>query len=430
MRRTLSLAILLTSVVFASAQELTVREFRQDPTDISAVRYEMKDLNGQPCALLKIGLVLSDVSFEGPIVHSEYKDGEWWLYMPDGGWYLTVKSKKYLPLRYEFKPVEKKQTYILQIELPKSLPVGPSGEMEIRSNVKDADVYVDGQKVSSILPFTYSGPEGEHQFEIRASGYNTGKGRFQIQLRRKGQTILNLSAKGSFMTEGGNSYEMVLVPGGSFRMGSDSKKALSSEQPVHTVQMETFQIGRTEVTQALWEEIMGSNPSVRQGSHLPVENVSWYDVQDFIRRLNTTYGTDFCLPTEAQWEYAARSCGQQDGDDYAGGGSADRVAVRGLETQAPGTKSPNSLGLVDMSGNVAEWCSDWWSARYPDGVVFDTGGPEKGIRKVVRGAFIFRADKPYDPNPTYLRTASRGSLRPDDLSCTVGFRLATKNNNQ
>ena len=429
MKKTLSLTFLLASTLLAGAQELTVREFRPDPTDISAVRYEVKDLNGQPCALLKMGLVLDDATFEGPIVKSEYKGNEWWIYMPSGAWWLTVKSKNYLPLRYEFDPVEKKQTYIIQIELPKSISEGPTGEMVIQSNVKDADVYVDGQKMSSILPFTYKGPEGKHRLEIRAPGYNDAKGVFDIQLKRKGQYVLNMSARGSFVTKGGNSYEMVLVPGGSFRMGSDSKKALSSEQPVHTVRMESFMLGRTEVTQALWEEIMGDNPSAHQGPHLPVESVTWNEVQEFIRKLNAEYGTDFCLPTEAQWEYAARSGGQQEGDDYAGGGSAGRVAVIG-ETQMPGTKAPNGLGLVDMSGNVAEWCSDWWSAHYPAGTVFDSGGPEKGIRKVVRGAFVQRPDKPYDMDTNYLRTASRGSLRPDDVSATVGFRLARKYDNK
>lgn len=428
MKRLVCCSLLCLLMLFAGAQELKVSEFRQDPSDISAVRFEEKDLNGQPCALVKVGLVLSDVTFEGPIVKHEYKDGEWWIYMPGGAWWLTVKSKKYLPLRYEFNPVEKKQTYILQIELPQVTPVGPTGEMVIQSNVRDADVFVDGEKQSSILPFTYKGPEGEHKVEIRASGYNPGKGVFEIRLRRRGEYVLNLSAEGSFITKGGNSYEFVLVPGGSFRMGSDSKKALSSEQPVHEVRLEAFMLGKTEVTQALWKEIMGGNPSARQGDHLPVENVSWDDIQEFIDRLNSEYGTDFGLPTEAQWEYAARACGLQDGDDFAGGGSADRVAVRGEVTQAPGSREPNALGLVDMSGNVAEWCSDWWSGHYSADSTFDSGGPQKGIRKVVRGAYVHRPDRPYDYNTTYLRTSCRSSLRPGDTSSTVGFRLVRKTN--
>lgn len=189
---------------------------------------------------------------------------------------------------------------------------------------------------------------------------------------------------------------------------------MSYEQPVHSVSLKGYKIGTTEVSQTLWKTVMGSNPSLHQGDDLPVENVSWYDVQEFIEKLNAMSGTHFRLPTEAEWEFAARAGGPP---DEPSGGKSVKVAVTGVSTSPLATKSPNAYGLYDMSGNVAEWCSDYLSRYKADAVVNPTG-PEKGIQKIVRGGSF--ADDPW-----MLRCAVRGHMKPSDCNGKVGFRLAS-----
>lgn len=408
--------IAVSAVLFG--QELSVKEFKADPADISAVRYEVKDLNGNICALVRIGLVLQDVTFEGSVVKSEFKDGEWWVYMVDKSWWLNIKTKKYLPLRYEFpEPVQKKSTYIMQVEVPQIAYDGPTGTMRFECNVREASVYVDGEKISSILPCEWEGGEGSHLVEVRAPGYNTEKMTFNIALKRKGTLNIRLKTEGSFSLDG-ISYEMAEIPGGTFQMGSSAvngrESTMSYEQPVHQVSLKAYKIGRTEVSQALWKAVMGSNPSLHQGDDLPVENVSWYDVQEFIEKLNALCGEHFRLPTEAEWEFAARLGGSA---DEPSGGAASRVAVSGAATSPLAGKSPNASGIYDMSGNVAEWCSDWLSRYKPDAVV-NPSGPEKGIQKIVRGGS-------YSDDPWMLRCAVRGHMKPSESNGSTGFRLAS-----
>lgn len=415
----LSIALTIASIVSIYAQELKVKDFHADPTDISAVRFEVKDFNGDICALLKVGLVARDAVFEGSIVKQEYKDGEWWIYMIDGAWWLNIKTNKYLPLRYEFpESLKKKGTYILQIEVPQVAYTGPTGTMLIDCNVRDAEVYVDDEKLSSILPFEYKGPEGIHSVEIKAAGYNPERLDFQIELNRRSKLKVLLKAAGS-LSVNGISYEMVNISGGSFMIGSTEKNSkqatMSYETPAHRVTLRSFKIGKTEVTQALWTEIMGSNPSIHQGADLPVENVSWYDVQEFISALNKRTGSHFRLPTEAEWEYAARAGGRTSSEESAGG-KTTKVAVTGGMTRPPCSKEPNAYGLYDMTGNVAEWCSDWLS-KYTNAPVVNPEGPDKGVQKIIRGGSF--QDKEW-----FLRTSFRGHKKPGDSDRTIGFRLA------
>ncbi|MBO5942648.1 MAG: formylglycine-generating enzyme family protein [Bacteroidales bacterium] len=153
---------------------------------------------------------------------------------------------------------------------------------------------------------------------------------------------------------------MVYVSGGSFMMGSDDSDASPDVRPAHRVTLDGFRIGRYEVTQELWEAVMGNNPSYFKGSRRPVENVSWDDCQTFIRRLNSLTGHNFKLPTEAQWEFAARGGNSSNGYKYSGSNYIDNVAWyegnSGGRTHNVGTKSPNELGIYDMSGNVFEYC--------------------------------------------------------------------------
>ncbi len=417
--RILHIAFFFFISLISHAQELTVKKFNMDAADISAAKYIVKDLNGDPCALVKLGLVLPDAEFEGDIIQSEYKDGEWWIYFVEGSNYITVKSQKYLPLRYEFDPLQPKMTYIMLVEIPAVIQTNvPTGTVNIDASIRNVDVYVDGEKVSSIVPFKYKGTDGEHILEMRAPGYNVERTLFNIELNRKSDIFIKMKAEGSFSLNG-ISYEMVNVPAGSFYMGSaekNKKSTTSYEQPVHSVTLRGYRIGVTEVTQALWVEIMGSNPSMNVGMNNPVENVTFDDVQEFIKRLNEKCGTDFRLPTEAEWEYAARNCGTESPEFFSGNSHSDKTAQKGAHTSNVALKQPNALGLYDMSGNVAEWCSDYLAKYSPEKVVNPTG-PEMGIRRIVRGGSCQDDD-------WNLRNASRGHQKPSEPSPVIGFRLA------
>ncbi|MBQ0015371.1 MAG: formylglycine-generating enzyme family protein, partial [Bacteroidales bacterium] len=150
---------------------------------------------------------------------------------------------------------------------------------------------------------------------------------------------------------------MVEVSGGTFKMGATSEQgsdAWNDEKPVHNVTLSSYYIGLTEVTQELWQAVMGSNPSYFKGLYRPVENVSWDDCQTFISRLNSLTGKNFRLPTEAEWEFAARGGTKSRGYKYSGSNTLDDVAWHvgnsGDKTHDVGTKAPNELGIYDMSG--------------------------------------------------------------------------------
>ena len=225
--------------------------------------------------------------------------------------------------------------------------------------------------------------------------------------------------------------EMVEVEGGTFTMGATSEQgsdAYDDEKPTHQVTLSTFSIGKYEVTQALWQEIMGSNPSDFKGDLLPVEQVSWDDCQEFLRKLNArkaefgiTDGRTFRLPTEAEWEYAARGGKLSKGFKYSGSNNIGDVAWcdenSGNKTHPVGTKQANELGIYDMSGNVWEWCQDWFG-DYSSGAQTNPQGPASGSSRVFRGGswYYFALG----------RVSNRRSLTPDIRFNFLGLRLVLK----
>lgn len=209
----------------------------------------------------------------------------------------------------------------------------------------------------------------------------------------------------------GVTFEMVRVEGGSFQMGSYSGS--NNEQPVHTETVQTFYIGKTEVTQRLWSAVMGSNPSNFRGDNLPVENVTWYDCQEFAERLSRLTGCVFRLPTEAEWEYAARGGNKSRGFEYSGSGDLGRVAWYDANssnmTHPVGQKFDNELGIYDMSGNVWEWCADLYSNDY--------SSPRNSSYRVIRGGG-------WSSTATICRVAIRSCNSPGFRFRILGLRLA------
>ena len=191
-------------------------------------------------------------------------------------------------------------------------------------------------------------------------------------------------------TVNGVSFDMVFVKGGTFTMGAaeDDADAYEWEKPAHQVTLSDFSIGKFEVTQKLWKTVMGDNPSLSKGDNLPVETVSWEDTQEFITKLNAATGKKFRLPTEAEWEYVARGGNKSKGYKYCGSNDIDAVAwyVDNSEskTHTVGTKAANELGIYDMSGNVLEWCNDWYDV-YTTDTQTDPQGAVSGSDSVLRG---------------------------------------------
>ena len=220
----------------------------------------------------------------------------------------------------------------------------------------------------------------------------------------------------------GVDFKMVSVLGGTYTMGATIKQgsdATDSEKPAHQVTVSSFSIGQIEVTQALWQAVMGSNPSDFSGDlQHPVEMVSYNDCLQFITKLNQLTGKQFRLPTEAEWEYAAR--GGIKSKDFKYAGSDDATAVSWCSSNAERTqqvaqKNPNELGLYDMSGNVWEWCSDWYGV-YSSEQQTNPEGPDSGSNRVCRGGG-------WHSDPSGCRVTSRTYNAPTKTNNRIGFRL-------
>ena len=224
------------------------------------------------------------------------------------------------------------------------------------------------------------------------------------------------------------SFKMILVEHGHFMMGATSEQEdpYNGEKPAHKVTLtKDYYMGETQVTQVLWETVMGNNPSCFEGEERPVESVSWNECQEFIRELNRKlrsqlHGKSFRLPTEAEWEFAARGGNNRCGYQYSGSDDLDEVACYSdnsdSETCDVASFEPNELGIYDMSGNVCEWCHDWYGS-YNRSAQTDPKGPSSGSGRVIRGGSwrgVVRV----------CRLSFRYYRSPDDSDFNLGLRLA------
>ena len=211
--------------------------------------------------------------------------------------------------------------------------------------------------------------------------------------------------------------QMVFVKGGTFQMGGNGS---DEEKPIHTVTVGDFYIGKYEVTQKEWKAIIGNNPSGFKGVSRPVENVSWNDVQDFIKKVNVKTGIKYRLPTEAEWEYAAKGGNMSKGYECSGSNSDDEVAWTfsnsNDETHPVGKKRANELGIHDMSGNVWEWCQDLFGS-YQNQSQTNPTGASNGENRVIRGGSYYKNDI------SGCTSSFRDSGTPDYKIGFIGFRL-------
>ena len=326
--------------------------------------------------------------------------------------------------------------------------VAIQGNLSVNYKPFGADVYVDGKKLGQ-SPRVFNGLlVGNHQVEVRKDGYATDRKSVSIS---EGQTasitgtlVSNAVASSSSNTSGyssgsssmasgsntisipvknGISIDMVKVEAGTFMMGatSEMKDPYDDEKPVHQVTLTNdYYMGKYEVPQALWEAVMGSNPSKYKGDNLPVEKVSWNDCQEFISKLNSMTGRKFRLPTEAEWEYAARGGKRSRGYQYSGNSNISDVAWydgnSGSKTHPVGTKQANELGIYDMSGNVYEWCLDWYGS-YSSSSQTNSTGADSGSFRVFRGGG-------WNSDAGCCRSSFRCYVTPDSRYFYLGLRLA------
>ena len=216
----------------------------------------------------------------------------------------------------------------------------------------------------------YSHPEGKTiciEFTLRK---RPGKDVGEITVKADGEVISQSVVNSGEFLVGDVRFKMIHVEGGEFRMGATREQSSwlrENEKPAHQVTLSNYSIGETPVTQELWQTVMGDNPSSYKGAQRPVELVSWNDCQEFIRRLNQETGKQFRLPTEAEWEYAARGGMKSNGYEYSGSNDINEVAWysgnSSNETHPVKEKKPNELAIYDMSGNIWEWCQDWWNCN-------------------------------------------------------------------
>ena len=465
--------ILITCLIslISQAQELIIKGMKVT-NDLSASQYRRMDLAGEACALVKVQLTAKEVGFEGNVIQPvEYKGGEYWVYMTKGSHELRIKhlaaSPAFVPCHvffadYGVSGVEPLATYVLTLLLGEKMQ-----KLIIDYTPKDAMVIVDSKPYHKDGHLELTLPVGSHDYMIVKEGYTTidgvaklyeGNPRTIIEslkpeksseiaqspIKHKdnqtpisnkqeepvSQSALQTESSVQFqsnketITVNGVSFNMIRVEGGTFQMGATSEQgsdAEKDEKPAHQVTLSSFSIGETEVTQELWEAVMGNNPSYYKGAKHPVEMVSWNDCQEFVRKLNAKTGRQFRLPTEAEWEYAARGGNKSQGYKYSGSNTIDDVAWYTKTTNDKGTrdvktKQANELGLYDMSGNVYEWCEDWYG-DYNSSNQSDPKGPSSGARRVCRGGG-------WGSLAGFCRVSNRYSRTPGHSSSSLGLRLA------
>ena len=278
------------------------------------------------------------------------------------------------------------------------------------------------------VPWELSSLEGDFFF-LHGSSTKTGTSRDMADSGYKGATEARpaqdrSSSEQAAFRDAVTGMDFILVNGGCFQMGDGLGDGLPSEKPVHEVCLDSFYLGKYEVTQGQWKKVMGANPSHFKacGDQCPVENVKWTDVQSFIAELNGLTGQTYRLPTEAEWEYAARDGGKM--VKWAGTSSEGKLGDfawyddnSGDKTHPAGLKKPNALGFYDMSGNVWEWTGDWYAEAYYQKSARDNPrGPNDGTDRVLRGGCWL--DRARD-----CRTTIRFNFNPANGFKSIGLRL-------
>ena len=433
MKRILLFFPCLFSCYILYAQLLSVQKFNWDETDMTASSEmtKMVDQNGKVCALIKVRTSLHGLSFDvgtlGISKTEQHKD-EIWIFVPEGVKRITISHQKYGVLR-DFdlgQTLKQGRTYHLHL-INKS--TSSSGSVDISSNPAAADIFIDDKLMGKTPILISELEEGVHQYRIVIQDYAEVAGQFETQRGKTPRLFADLNkALAPIISVDNVSFKMVFVNGGTFIMGATKEQSTPDdvEKPVHQVTLSSYYIGETEVTQQLWEVVMGSNPSFARGPYRPVNEVSWNDCQLFIEKLNQKTGLVFRLPTEAEWEFAARGGNKSKGHQYSGDKDLSAVGWYRDNSSDFGypnghynnvkTLVPNELNIYDMSGGVWEWCQDVMG-NYSEFNQNNPTGMITGNERVIRGGS-------WKSSMWSCRVSFRNSEMPDSHNNCLGMRLA------
>ena len=440
MKRLIAFILQTFCVIVMQAQNLAVQSFRMDETDLTAntAGTTVIDQNGNKCALIKVETTLKGFTFDAGtlgVVKTENHVGEVWVYVPEGVKRLSIFHEDYMPIRdYDLgMMLRRARTYVLRLSASQQQAAEetPTSQFVIfQVSPANATIELNGETLpvhngsaTKMMPF------GSYDYRVQAPDYMPQAGKVVVddpQQPHVVSALLKREGEDRLVTVGSVTFTMIPVKGGTFQMGATKEQtgeARKDEKPVHTVTLDNFQIGETEVSQALWREVMGSNPSTYKGNDLPVTNITWEDCQEFIKKLNERTGKQFRLPTEAEWEFAARGGTASKGYMFSGSDEVRSVAWHNRDSNrdrhngpyAIKSKDPNELGIYDMSGNVNEWCQDWFGDYTADPQT-NPQGPATGKEHVYRGGSWW-----------YYGMSCRVSRRNSgvkDVRGVIGLRLA------
>jgi formylglycine-generating enzyme required for sulfatase activity len=304
-------------------------------------------------------------------------------------------------------------------ETPKEAAI-PVQKVFINSTPVGVEVYVDSVKVG-ITPFNVTLTIGNHLIQLQQGIQKILKNITVAKARSDNSYNFDMSPKSFTESVKGIDFIMVAIKGGTFRMGSYEGRSV--EKPVHSVDIDGFYLCDVEVTQALFKSVMEYNVSKNIGDELPVERVKWNEAIEFIQKLNVITGKKYRLPTEAEWEYAASTDPSGFKNNWSGtnlekklGDYAWYDANSDGKTHPVKQKNANGWGLFDMTGNVWEWCSDWFG-EYTNNSHNNPTGPSSGTTRVNRGGGC-------DDDAPYSRVSNRDDYNPDENIPNVGFRIA------
>ena len=434
MKRILTIALMLFCVQIIRAQGINVKSFQLLEKDLTAntTGTTEKDQNGEVAALIRVVTTQKGFVFDGGIlgiVKTTQKTAEIWVYVPHGIKKISISHPQLGTLIDYYFPIsiEAARTYEMVLVTSAEDSV-VFGEVEADSWPSGADIFIDGNKVGQTPQIVSRLLPGQHEIRFSMHGYKDKT--YNVTIKRN--KTIKLSPRldkappppplgSETFTVDHVQFTMIPVEEGTFYMGATKEQGNrfeKDEKPVHEVTLSSYYIGETEVTQELWETIMGSNPSNFKGADRPVERVSWTDCQKFIDKLNEKTGLQFRLPTEAEWEFAARGGNKSQGYRYSGSNSIDDVAWHhgnsDKQTHEVKTKMCNELGIYDMSGNVFEFVQDEYDSYSSTAKFNPRGMSSKPIKVHVKRGGSWRS---YSCRVSYR---SSGSWKEKDC----GFRLA------
>lgn len=425
------------------AQEMKVKDFHLEESDKTAEDDATAefDQNGDLCAVIKIFTKEKDFSYDvgslGVTKSVDDKPGEIWLYVPFGVKKIKLFHQTFGSCEYPIDiAIESGKTYTMTLVTDGGNINEGNQEVVITVRPINATLTIDEREIQ------LNGGEykarldvGSHEYVVKCNGYITKQGSFNVvataptittlTLTREGEdeTVMDLKPRRDFVIPGTDvRFTMILVNGTRFSQGATPEQvnAQEDEKPAHFTTVSPYYIGQTEVTQELWETVMEDNPSKFKGKDLPVEQISWTNCVIFINRLNRILGQKFRIPTEAEWELAARGGKETSTNVYSGTQSIDNLGwyINNSEgtTHTVATKEPNELGIYDMSGNVREWCNDYY-ADYDIEPQTNPRGAGTGSHRVCRGGS-------WSSMPWNCRTSFRDINPPSNTDANTGLRLA------